>query len=838
MKLNRKTDNKKENDQEKETEAKVPVERIQADPEAGLTKEQVAERIRNGYSNVKVDSSTRTTAEIVKSNVFTYFNLIFFIIAILLILVGSFRDLTFLPIIIANTCIGIIQELRSKKVLDKLAILNTPKATVVRDGKQGQVLPEELVLDDVILLTAGNQIPADAVVLSGSVMVNEALITGESDEIGKTKGKELLSGSFVVSGSCVARLEKVGRDSYISGLMLQATKTKEGEQSEMIRSLNRLVQIVGIIIIPIGIILFAQQFFLAKAGLRSSVTSMVAAILGMIPEGLYLLASVAMVVSVMRLGKQKVLIHDMKCIETLARVDVLCVDKTGTITVPEMEVAQFLLTEELDDREQGLSETGRAEKKKDTIKSADSAAEEDHKLQVAALLADCVANLPCDNATMEALQKYFVSEKKKKPAKAEKVIPFSSSVKYSGVSLGGISYVIGAPEFVLREQYAAYEEGVCHYSEKGYRVLVFAEYEGVLDGKKLTGQARPVAFVMLNNAIREGAFDTFSYFAKRGVEVKVISGDNPVTVAEIAKKAGIRHAEKYVDAATLTSEESVKKAAGKYTVFGRVTPEQKRILVHALKEQGKTVAMTGDGVNDILALKDADCSIAMASGSDAASQVSQLVLLDNDFNKIPSVVMEGRRVVNNIERTASLYLVKNIFSMLLAVFSMIFMLDYPLEPSQVSLISMFTIGIPSFFLALEQNKNQIQGHFLTNVLAKALPAGITDFAVVSGLVIFCREFGVDAECVSTSCTILVAIVGFMILYKIAKPMTVPHAILVAAMVIGWLFCMLFVSPLFAIRSVSRQCAMLTVIFAIITEPVLRYLSLLVERLRCFFSQIK
>lgn len=787
---------------------------IYADANVGLNSSQVEERIRDGLVNEKVDSSTKTTAEIVKSNVFTYFNLIFLIIAILLIAVGSFRDLTFLPIIIANTCIGIVQELRSKKVLDELSILNSPKITVVREGKQKQVRPEELVQDDVVLLAAGNQIPADAVVLSGNVTVNEALITGEADEIGKNENGELLSGSFVVSGECLARLEKVGRDSYISGLMLQATKTKEGEQSEMIRSLNRLVKLVGIIILPIGAVLFSQQFFFSKAGLRDSVTSMVAAILGMIPEGLYLLASVAMVVSVMRLGKQKVLVHDMKCIETLARVNVLCVDKTGTITVPEMEVAQFILPQGMQKGQQEQTEK---------------------KMETAALISDCVAALPCDNATMEALQQFFTEGGKRK---AERVFPFSSATKYSGVIMEGTSYLIGAPEFVLKDEYAAYRDEIEEYSKKGYRVLVFAQYTGTLNGKELSEKSVPLAFMMLNNAVREGAIDTFSYFAKRGVEIKVISGDNPVTVSEIAKKAGIRHAEKYVDASLLRTEESIKKAVKKYTVFGRVTPDQKRMFVRALKEQGKTVAMTGDGVNDILALKDADCSIAMASGSDAASQVSQLVLLDNDFNKMPSVVMEGRRVVNNIERTASLYLVKNIFSMLLAVFSMIFMLDYPLEPSQVSLISMFTIGIPSFFLALEQNKNQIQGHFLTNVLVKAFPAGITDFAVVSGLVLFCREFGVDEQCVSTSCTILVAIVGFMILYKIAKPMTAPHAVLLAAMVIGWLFCMLFVSHLFAITGISKQCGMLMVIFAIITEPVLRYLSLLVEKLQKWSRKLK
>lgn len=796
---------------------------------SGLSTAEVEFRKKAGLSNESVDSSTKTVAQIIRSNVVTYYNLIFLIITILLIVVGSFRDLTFLPIIIANMLIGIIQELRSKKILDDLTILNTPKITARRNGSDQEVLADELVQDDVITLSAGGQIPADALVLSGNITVNEALITGEADEIVKKEGDSLFSGSFVISGECMAKLEKVGKDSYISGLMLQATQTKEGEQSEMIRALNRLVQTVGVIILPIGAILFLQQYFFSGATMKDSVTGMVAAILGMIPEGLYLLASVAMVVSVMRLGKQKVLIHDMKCIETLARVNVLCVDKTGTITVPEMEVAQFILA-----KDQSLAAKEKEQEADQQSEYRNQTAEEE-KHKVAKTISDCVRALPCDNATMEALQQYFTEPMENS---AEKIVPFSSATKYSGVVLTGKAYVVGAPEFVLRQDYAAVQGTIEVFLEKGYRVLVFAEYEGDLDGKELTENADPIAFILLNNAIREGAMDTFRYFSKRGVEVKVISGDNPITVSEIAKKAGIRHAEKQVDAATLKTVDAVRKAAKKYTVFGRVTPEQKRLLVQALKEQGKTVAMTGDGVNDILALKDADCSIAMASGSEAASHVAQLVLLDNDFNKMPAVVMEGRRVVNNIGRTASLYLVKNIFSMLLAVFSMLFLIDYPLEPSQVSLISVFTIGIPSFFLALEQNRNQIHGHFLTNVLIQALPAGITDFIVVSGLVIFCREFGVEKECVSTSCTILIAVVGFMILYHIAKPMTTPHAILIAAMVIGWLFCMLFFSELFAITTITGKCAMLMIVFAVITEPVFRYLIQLVEAVQKWGRKLK
>ena len=779
-----------------EQENRVRMERIAADPQSGLSAEQVKRRFAQGENNYKVESSTLSVSEIVRSNVCTYFNLVFAVIAVLLAIVGAWSDMLFLPIIVANTCIGIIQEVHSKKVLDKLSILNAPHAVVIRDGKRQEIPADQLVLDDIVEFSAGSQIPADAKVVSGELQVNESLITGESDEIEKREGDSLLSGSFVVSGKACARLEKVGKDSYISKLTLQATKSKKGEQSEMIRSLNYLIMVMGIIIIPIGIALFVQSFIYNEGTFHDSITGMVAAIIGMIPEGLYLLTSVALAVSSVRLAQKKVLIHDMKCIETLARVNVLCVDKTGTITEPGMHVYDFSVLDGAD------------------------------QLEISQLLADFVAAQEKDNATMEALKAHFSNGS---GMRAREVYSFSSETKYSGAVMNdGKSYVIGAPEFVLRGQFAQYQEQIATYSIKGYRVLVFAQYEGTLDRKPLTEPVLPLCFVMLANPIRKGAKETFTYFAENDVDIKVISGDNPLTVSVIAAEAGIVGAERFVDASTLKEKEDYDRAVEEYTVFGRVTPSQKRMLVQALKEHKKTVAMTGDGVNDVLALKDADCSVAMASGSEAASNVAQLVLLDSDFSRMPSVVAEGRRVVNNIERTAALYIVKNIFSMLLAIFSVILMLDYPLEPSQVSLISMFTIGIPSFVLALEPNKELIRGHFLTNVLVRALPAGLTDFIVVSGLVIFCREFQVDLDCLSTSCTILVAIVGFMILHRIARPMNTGHIVMLVGVIAGWILCMLFGRSFFGITEISKQCEMLMIIFAIITEPVLRYLSLIVE----------
>lgn len=792
--------NRYEIETEEEIERK-PVRRVRPDYRTGLNKEQVREREENGWTNVEVAPPALTTKEIIHNNVFTYFNLIFLILAILLCLVGSFRNLTFLPVIIGNTLIGIVQEIRSKKALEKLTMLNAPRAEVVRSGTAGEINAADLVIDDIVVFRSGNQICADAVVVEGEVQVNESLLTGESDEITKRRGDRLMSGSFVVAGRCHARLEQVGADSYISKLTLEAKAMPQGEQSEMIRSLDKLVKTVGIALIPIGIVLFVQSFFINEASFRDSVVSMVAAVIGMIPEGLYLLASVALAVSAMRLASKKVLLHDMKSIETLARVDVLCVDKTGTITEDSMCVNKVVKAKTYD---------------------------EESMKPFMEMIGDFVKVMDADNSTMRALKEYFTSHTDEA---AQKVVPFSSTVKYSGAVFGETSYVLGAPEFVLREDYTKYQGRIEQFTAQGYRVLVFGSYIGEPDGKPLVGKVLPLAYILLLNKVRKEAPATFQYFAEQGVDIKVISGDNPLTVSETAKQAGIKNADRYVDAGTLKTEEDIEKAVMEYTVFGRVVPEQKRQFVQALKRQGKTVAMTGDGVNDVLALKDADCSVAMASGSDAAVQASQVVLLESDFSRMPEVVMEGRRVVNNIQRSASLFLVKNIFSFLLSIFSVVFMITYPLEPSQVSLISMFTIGTPAFFLALQPNKEIIKGHFLTNVFLKALPAGLTDVLAVGALVVFGKTFGVNSTDISTAATMLLAIVGFMILHRICQPMNGLRRLVWIGCVIGLLGCSIFLPELFAITGMSRKCIMLFVVFSIATEPVLRYLTLLVEKMR-------
>lgn len=793
---------------EEKKERRLPTTRYNPEYKKGLTSQQVQEHRLHGWTNKAVEPPSKTTKEIVHENVFTYFNLIFVVLAVLLCLVGSFRDLTFLPVIIANTLIGIIQEIRAKQVLDKLTMLNAPRASVVRDGKRTVINAEDLVVDDIVIFKAGDQVCADAEVSAGEVQVNESLLTGEADEITKRKGDKLMSGSFIVSGQCHARLDKVGEDSYISKLTLQAKAMQSKEQSEMIRSLDKLVKCVGVAIIPIGIVLFSQAFFIQHDGFRESVTSMIAAVIGMIPEGLYLLASVALAVSSIRLAQKKVLLHDMKCIETLARVDVLCVDKTGTITENTMKVQKLIKTDEYDEKEKG---------------------------GLSLFVGDFAAAMTNDNITMAALKEYFTK------ASGKKVLSktgFSSATKYSSVTFEDGAYVLGAPEFVLKEKYDDYAEEITEYASTGSRVLAFGIYDGEVDGKPLTHGILPFGFVLLANPIREAAKETFEYFAEQGVEVKVISGDNPVTVSNVAKQAGIKNADRYVDASEFEDEQSMRKALLNNTVFGRVTPSQKRKFVRILKEAGHTVAMTGDGVNDVLALKDADCSIAMASGSDAAAQASQLVLLESDFSCMPEVVLEGRRVVNNIQRSASLFLVKNIFSFLLSVASVVFMFTYPLEPSQVSLISMFTIGVPAFFLALEPNKNMIKGHFLTNVLLKALPAALTDALAVAALVIFGRTFDVSSTDISTAATMLLAIVGFMILYKISAPMNKIRFSIVSGCIAGLLFCSIFLKDLFAITSMTKECIMLFVVFAIATEPVLRYLTTLVEKVKYYYLKLR
>ena len=787
----------------------------------GLTDEEVRQRVEEGFTNRTDISTDKTTKEIVISNVFTYFNLIFLVITILLIMVGSFRNLTFLPIIIGNTVIGIVQEIRAKKTLEKMSLLNAPHADVIRNGSVKQISTEELVKDDVILLTAGKQICADAVVISGNIQVNESLLTGEADEVEKTEGSTLMSGSFVVSGECYARLEKVGNESYISKLSLEAKSMGGKEQSEMIRSINLIVKWVGIVIIPIGLILFWQSHFVNGESITKSVTSTVAAIIGMIPEGLYLLTTVALALSTMKLARKKVLLHDMKSIETLARVDVLCVDKTGTITEPDMKLKEIFLC-----KNSGADGTQTA-LTLDELKS---------------LILD-YANASVDNnATMLALKAYAAEALTNNISALHRTAvsqqAFSSSLKYGSVTFSDGTYLLGAPEFIMHDDFARIEEEIIPYADKGDRVLLFARYNGENVENGINGSVTPLGFVALANPIRANAVKTFEYFKSQGVAIKVISGDNPRTVSRIAIQAGIESAESFVDAATLDTEDKIADAVNKYTVFGRVTPKQKKQLVKALQAKGHTVAMTGDGVNDILAMKDADCSVAMASGSEAAAQAAQVVLLDSDFAHMPDVVYEGRRVVNNIQRSASLFLVKNIFSLLLSLFSVILMVTYPLEPAQVSLISMFTIGVPGFLLALEQNKDRIKGHFITNVMLKALPGGLTDVIAVGALVVCGEVFCISDASIGTIATLVLSVVGFMILFKISEPLNGMKYAVIIGNIAGLVFSGFFLKKLFALTDLSNICILLMIVFGFAAESLFRNLTLLVEKMRGSYEKKK
>ena len=761
--------------------------------ELGLNEAEVQERKAAGLINKAVEAPSKTIGEIIASNVFTYFNFVFLVLAALLISVRSFRDLSFLPLIFINSLIGILQELRAKQILDKLTVLSAPEISVMRNGEEKTIKTHNLVMDDVMVLTSGFQIPADAIVIDGEIAVNESLLTGESDDIVKKQGDELFSGSFVVYGKCYAKITKVGSESYAAKLTMKAKAIRIGEQSEILRSLNSFVKLAGIAIIPIGIIMFGQQYFLQSATAKVSIQAMVAAIMGMIPEGLFLLASVTLVLSAVRLAQKKVLVHDMKCIETLARVDVLCVDKTGTITSDRMNVERVEEVEGMG-KENRLIDVSRE--------------------YFEPLLATLVEAQADDNETIQAIKRYFNNKKitnevRKKLANTTgsiiKVLGFSSKYKYSGVCFKKKTLVIGAPEFVLRDDFKKYAKTFNQFTEKGYRALVFGEYQGRLETKKddgemeLTEKVVPLLVVVLSNEIRATAPTTFQYFKEQGVKIKVISGDNARTVSEVAKMAGVEGAEEYIDISTVKDTKEFKAAVLNYTVFGRVKPEEKLKMVKILKAAGCTVAMTGDGVNDVLALKEADCSVAMASGSQAAVQASQLVLLESDFAKMPAIVKEGRQVVNNLERSGSLFLVKNIFSFIGAILSISFGMIYPLLPTQVSLVTMFTIGVPSFFLAQIPNQNLIKGNFILNVLSKATPAATTNVVVIWALVFVTRALNINRTELGMLCVLAWEVVGLVYLYRVCRPFdNIWKKLIVGGCGFGMIFCMVFLQDLFGV----------------------------------------
>ncbi|MEE3419533.1 MAG: HAD-IC family P-type ATPase [Lachnospiraceae bacterium] len=730
-----------------------------------------------------------STASIIKKNVFTYFNMIFAILSVMLILVKSWNSLTFLPVVIANTLIGIFQQLYAKKVLDNLNLMAEVKQKIIRSGEEMEVPAEELMRGDILILEGGQQIPADATVVDGTITVNESLLTGESDELDKNPGMSLMSGSVIISGKCRARADQVGDDAYIAKLTARA-KQMQDKQSEMVRAIDRIVLVAGIAIIPVGAILLYQAVGVNGLTWEQGIVSMVGAVIGMIPEGLYLLVTIALAMAAARLAMNKVLLHDMRSTEALARVDVLCVDKTGTITSNEMNVEEVFYPDDMTPEDQEESR---------------------------ALLASYTSTTTDNNITAIALRNHFPEAAKFENAS---VTGFSSKTKYSEISVGERIFRLGAPEFVLSEN--AFENVRPLIEERtgaGKRVLVFA--------RKMEEEFAPLAFVSLENDLRPNVEETFRYLAEQEVRVMVISGDNPRTVSEIAGKAGIPGAENYVDAETLTSEEDIKNAVGEYTVFGRVKPDQKKEIVTALKSQGSKVAMTGDGVNDILAMKEADCSIAMGAGSEAAMQVAQVVLLDSDFSHMKQIIGEGRQIINNITRSASLFLYKNIFSLLLAIFSIVNFLTYPLKPSQISLVSMFNIGVPAFLLALETNEKKQKGKFISVVFLNSIPAALTSFFSIAALVLFAQMFHIDHTDVGVASCFLLSIVGFMILWKLCEPLNWYRAAVFFGCALGFILGATRFSDLFSIQYITEECLALAAVFAIAQESVLRNLTRLI-----------
>lgn len=700
------------------------------DPNLGLTAEEVAERIRLGKVNGDPNVKTKSVKQILAENIFTFFNFINVVLAVLVFLVGSPKNAMFALVILFNTGIGIFQEIRAKRTIDRLTLVSAPKAHVLRGGTECEIPTRGLVADDLVIFRAGAQAAADCEIVGGECEVNESLVTGESDPICKTAGEKILSGSFVVSGEAKAVVTALGRDSF-SGKISEGVKYVKKPQSKMMDAINLILKGISICILPIMGLLFYNAIFVSGQPIDRAVTSTVAAVIGMIPEGLVLLSSVVLAVSAIRLAQNRTLVQDLYCIETLARVDTLCLDKTGTITEGKMAVEEvFSFTGEPIDREMTLLTNA----------------------------------LPDRNPTFLAVRERWNRECE---APAEQVLPFSSAKKWSGAYFPETgSLVMGAGEFILGVKYEEIRQKVEKFSEGGRRVLLLARSDSSFKGRDLPDDPIPLALIAISDRIRPEAPDTLRYFDEQGVDIKIISGDNPLTVSAVAKKAGVKNADRFIDASEITD---LPKAIREYTVFGRVTPDQKLAIVKALKAEGKTVGMTGDGVNDVLALKESDCSIAMQSGSEAARNVSNLVLLDSNFASMPRVVAEGRRSINNIERSASLFLSKTLYSLLLAVLFMIIRLPFLFEPIQMTLINAMCIGIPSFLLALEPNKALIRGSFIGNVMERAVPNGITAALALSSVIVAASLFGFSTEQMSSAATVVLAGISFMITFRCCKP---------------------------------------------------------------------
>lgn len=717
--------------------------RIESNINEGLNNKQVKKQVELGLINKDTTIKTKPISRIIFDNIFTLFNLLNFFFAFLIFMVGAYKNLMFLGVVFCNTLISIIQEIRAKEEVDKLKLMSTPKVKVIRNSKEKDIEINEIVLDDLIKLKLGNQVVVDSIILDGKVEVNEAFITGESEPILKNKGDLLLSGSFIVSGSCIAKVEHIGEDNYTSKIS-SGSKYIKKINSILLNSLNKIIKLISIVIFPLGTLLFLNQYIRLQNPFHEAVINTVAALIAMIPEGLVLLTSTVLAVSVIRLSKHKVLVKQLYCIESLARVDTICFDKTGTLTEAIMEVKDIVSLNK--------------------------------NYSVTKIMNDICSNFDDDNSTMKALKDYF----KGVGIKAKYVIPFSSDRKYCGITIDNETYILGAPEFVCDE-----ELDLSKYDN--YRVLMLAK-----KGKNII----KIGYILLEDKLRIDASNTINYFKKQGVNIKIISGDNPKTIKNIMCRLGI-DTNDYLDCSKLSDEELIMNVS-KTTIFGRVSPFQKKIIVEELQKEGHTVAMTGDGVNDALALKQADCSIALACGSDAAYNIADLVLLDSNFKPIPAIVKEGRRTINNIEKSASLYIVKTGYAILLTFIFMVLPFSYPFIPIQLTLTSALTIGIPSFILALEPNNKRVKGNFVSNVLKRALP---TSLIIVLHIFIV-TLLPITEEQASTLSVLIVGFIGFMHIFRICKPLKIYHIVMLIILITIFLTGVIGLKELFSLTVIN------------------------------------
>lgn len=807
----------------------------------GLTNEQVQERIAEGKVNVNENPNTRTYKQIILENTLTFFNFLNIALLVLVLFVRSYKNSMFMGIILINTVIGIIQEIRAKKTIDKLAILTESKTVVLREGKKWSISTEKLVLDDLIFLKTGDQVPADVKVLEGTVEVNESLLTGESDNLSKIQGDELFSGSFVTSGETCCQVIHVGKDNYASQITSEAKEFKR-HNSELRNSLNAILKVISIIIVPLGAMLFYKQYMIVGDTLKDSVVNMVAAVLGMIPEGLVLLTSVALTLGSMVLATKKTLVQELYCIETLARVDTLCLDKTGTITEGTMKVEDVQLYDtaqttvvqhtakfdpETGEPVQNVSAlkpevTVSAEKEngqiQETVNSETVSQEERQKLQeIDHIMGNMMSVLHDQNATADALRKRFPSRNDLKLIHA---IPFSSDRKYSGAVFEGRgTYLMGAAQFLFPEGNEELLEHCSSYAQEGYRILVLAHSEQETKGTERPTGLEPLGLFLITDVIREEAPDTLAFFDSQGVDLKVISGDDPVTVSAIAKKAGLKNANHYIDATTIKTSEEMQRAVAECSVFGRVTPQQKKQMVQALQSQKHTVAMTGDGVNDVLALKEADCSIAMAAGSDAAKNIANVVLLDSNFGAMPHIVNQGRRVVNNIRSAASMFLIKTIFSVLLSLITIFFGDAYPFEPIQMSLISACAVGIPTFLLTQENNYNKIDHTFLRHVFMNAFPAAVTITGCVFTIMLVCQDVYHSNVMLNTACVLVTGWNYMSALRTVYSPLNTYRKVIIYGMQFAFFISAVVLQDLLTLGSL--EFGMIILVFVLMTfSPIL------------------